>query len=93
MPVAGGFRAAAVALIPDEAEHLSLLNLLLDDLPGANLVAGYAMQHHPSWTTRTIPVEHLGAAADLCAGWARGATILDAVAESGLVPTPDGRGR
>ena len=58
--------------MPDEAERSSLLNLLLDDLPGANLVAGYAMQRHPSWTTRTIPVEHFDAVSDLCAGWASG---------------------
>jgi hypothetical protein len=85
---ASGFRARAVAAVPDEAERSTLLNLLLDDLTGANLVAGYAMQRHPSWTTRTIPVEHFEAATDLCAGWASGATILDAVEADGLVPTP-----
>ena len=46
------------------------------------------MQRHPSWTQRRIPVEHLGAVTDLCAGWARGATILDAVEANGIVPTP-----
>ena len=74
--------------MPDEAERSTLLNLLLDDLTGANLVAGYAMQRHPSWTTRTIPVEHFDAVTDLCAGWASGATILDAVEADGRVPTP-----
>ena len=54
-----------LAAVPDEAERSTLLNLLLDDLTGANLVAGYAMQRHPSWTTRTIPVEHFDAATDL----------------------------
>ena len=85
---ASGFRARAIAAVPDEAERSTLLNLLLDDLTGANLVAGYAMQRHPSWTTRTIPVEHFDAVTDLCAGWARGATILDAVEADGMVPTP-----
>jgi hypothetical protein len=88
VPVAGGFRGRAVALLPDEAEHLTLLNLLLDDLPGAILVSGYAMQRHPSWTQRRIPVEHLSAATDLCAGWAVEATIITAVDETGIVPTP-----
>lgn len=87
-PVAGGFRAAALALVPDEAEHGTLLNLLLDDLPGANLVAGYAMQRDPAWSDVQIPVEHLASLADLCAGWATGATILDATRVEGTVPTP-----
>jgi hypothetical protein len=85
---ASGFRARAVAAVPDEAERSTLLNLLLDDLTGANLVAGYAMQRHPSWTTRTIPAEHFDAVTDLCAGWARDATILVGVEADGLVPTP-----
>jgi len=85
---ASGFRARAIAAVPDEAERSTLLNLLLDDLTGANLVAGYAMQRHPSWTTRTIPVEHFASVTDLCAGWASGATILVAVEADGRVPTP-----
>ena len=87
-PVAGGFRARAVAAVPDEAERLSLLDLLLDDMPGALLVAGYAMQRHPSWNQRRIPVEHLSGAADQCAGWAVEATILRAIDDTGVVPTP-----
>jgi hypothetical protein len=87
-PVAGGFRARAIAAVPDEAARLSLLDLLLDDLPGAMLVAGYAMQRHPSWNQRRIPVDHLAGAADQCAGWAVEATILRTVDETGIVPTP-----
>jgi len=87
-PVAGGFRARAAAAVPDEAERLSLLNLLLDDMPGALLVAGYAMQRHPSWNQQRIPVEHLAGAADQCAGWAVEATILRTVDDTGIVPTP-----
>jgi hypothetical protein len=88
IPVAGGFRARAAAAVPEEAERLSLLDLLLDDLPGAILVAGYAMQRHPSWNQRRIPVEHLAGAADQCAGWAVEATILRTVDDTGIVPTP-----
>jgi hypothetical protein len=88
LSTAGGFRARALALVPDEAERLSLLNLLLDDLPGANLVAGYAMQRHANWGQQRLPVEHIAAVSDLCAGWAVGATILDAVEATGIVPTP-----
>lgn len=85
-PVASGFRATVLDLVPEHAAQLSLLNLLLDDLPGANLVAGYAMQRHPGWRATTLPAEHLAAVTDLCAGWAEGATILAEVDKSGSVP-------
>lgn len=88
-PVAGGFRAATLALVPDEAERGTLLNLLLDDLPGANLVAGYAAQRDASRSDRRkVPVQYLALVADQCAGWATGATILDATEVDGTVPTP-----
>ena len=88
MTVASGFRAKVQEVLPDEALGLTPLHLLLDDLPGANLVAGYAMQRHPSWTEHRIPVAHLAAVSDLCAGWATGATILDTVEKTGSVPVP-----
>lgn len=86
--VASGFRAKINAVLPDEALGLTPLHVLLDDLPGANLVAGYAVQRHPSWTKHRIPVAHLAAVSDLCAGWATGATILDTVGKTGSVPVP-----
>jgi hypothetical protein len=88
VPVAGGFRAKALAVVPDEAERGSLLNQLLDDLPGAELVAGVALQHDPSWHQVRLSVDHLAGATDQCAGWVAGGTILHAVEIGGLVPTP-----
>ena len=88
LSVASGFRAKIQEVVPDEALGLTPLHLLLDDLPGANLVAGYAMQRHASWTEHRIPVAHLAAVSDLCAGWATGATILDTVEKTGSVPIP-----
>jgi hypothetical protein len=86
--VASGFRARAVALVPDEADRLTLLHLLLDDWPGASLVSGYAAQRDPSWKLGALPVEHLAAMTDLCAGWGADATIITAVRETGIVPAP-----
>jgi hypothetical protein len=92
--VGPGFRSRMTATLPAPAEAQSLLYLLLDDLPAARLVSGYAGQR-----AGTIPVltREPGAAeaiasfnADICAGWATGATILRAVAEHGEVPTPIG---
>jgi hypothetical protein len=86
--VASGFRARVLALLPDEAARLTLLHLLLDDLPGASLVAGYALQRDPGWGRPPFPREHLAAMTDLCSGWAADGTILGAIGDAGAVPVP-----
>jgi hypothetical protein len=86
--VASGFRARALDAVPDEAERRSLLNLLLDDLPGASLVAGFALQHDASWLARRVPIELLAGSTDQCAGWAAEATILDTVRTYESIPVP-----
>lgn len=86
--VAGGFRARALEVFADEAERCTLLNLLLDDLPGASLVAGYALQRDPAWPARPVAFEQLAPMHDLCAGWATDASILQAVRADGLIPVP-----
>jgi hypothetical protein len=86
--VAGGFRARAAALVPDEGAGGTLLNLLLDDLPGANLVAGFPAQHDPSWSDFHIPIEQVARSTDQCAGWAADATILVAVRADASIPVP-----
>jgi hypothetical protein len=88
VPVASRFRARVLELVPEEAARLSLLNLLLDDLPGANLVAGFALQRDPAWSSGPVPAEHLAVLTDLCAGWADDATIVGAVRSAGAVPVP-----
>ncbi len=87
-PVAGGFRARVLGLVANEAEEMTLLNLLLDDWPGASLVSGYAMQRDPAWSGGALPLAHLQVVTDLCAGWASGATILHAIDATGAVPSP-----
>jgi hypothetical protein len=86
--VAGGFRGRVLQLISDDAARLTLLNLLLDDWPGASLVSGYAMQRYPGWSGGVLPNDHLTAVTDLCAGWAVEATIMEAVRNTGAVPAP-----
>jgi Protein of unknown function (DUF2889) len=73
--VSTGFRAALAEAIPDEQEQAALLHLLLDDLPGATLVSGYAL----GASGVTVPVKPLAVSlqvADLCAGFQRGGTIM-----------------
>jgi Protein of unknown function (DUF2889) len=95
-PVGPGFRSRMTELLPDHAEAGTLLHALLDDMPGAALVTGYAVQRGDSGL---IPTSGPGAAAfrrhilaseDMCAGWAGSASIMVAFREHGTLPTPMG---
>jgi hypothetical protein len=84
LPVASGFRARVAAAAPDHRDACTPLYLLLDDLPVAALVSGYAMQ-------RTGEIGRVPAAAysynvDQCAGWRAGGTVMVVLAENGAVP-------
>ena len=83
-----GFRAALDAAFPAERDARSLLYLLLDDLPVAALVSGYAM----SFGLRVpMPVGYkMSQHPDLCAGWRTGGTILKEMEETGRVPVVTG---
>ncbi len=76
--VSAGFRAAMGSLVPDEREDASLLHLLLDDLPGAALVSGYAIGAAGAYSRmqRQGPVLQIEG---LCAGFQRGGTIMNDV--------------
>ena len=109
VPVRAGFRArAAQALtaLPAGDPSLILLNQLLDDLPGATLVAGFALQHAASVAGRDIvrdagPASTDAAAgsagadlmlgqADLCAGWAGDSIMFTTLRSTGTIMTPLG---
>jgi hypothetical protein len=85
--VAAGFRARLDAAAPELAESGGPLYLLLDDLPGAVLVGGYAFLRADA-----IPVAARGAhlTVDICAGWAEGSTMVTAIRDLGQTPTPMG---
>jgi Protein of unknown function (DUF2889) len=94
--VGAGFRARVTECLPDLAEARTLLHALLDDMPGAALVSGYALQRGGS---PLIPTggsggegfrRHILASEDTCAGWARSASILVAFRDHDTVPTPMG---
>jgi hypothetical protein len=92
--VASGFRAKVAAAVPEEAAGRTLLHLLLDDLPGAVLVSGYALHSGTKGhDLRARPAEResfLAGRADLCAGFATTATMLTELAETGIMPMPTG---
>ena len=92
--VGSGFRSKARAALPGPAEAGSPLYLLVDDLPVAALIAGYADMYT---APRLPPVEpppesqrvaHLQA--DICAGWWSEGTMLEALGRTGVLPLPVG---
>jgi hypothetical protein len=97
LPVGPGFRASMAEILPDHAQRQTLLYALLDDLPGATLVSGYAVQRGEAAVLPKVPVsgadtlaQHVGAAENMCAGWATEATIVVTFRQKGSVPAPMG---
>jgi hypothetical protein len=90
--VGPGFRAKVDRVVPDLRHSGALLYLLLDDLPGATLVSGYAMlaaDAIPMARTRSHD-EYLEARGDLCAGWARDGSMMEMIRVHQRQPTPLG---
>lgn len=88
----GGFRRQLDEIVPlDEAG--SLLRQVLDDLPAAVLISGYAFMRmatrqglDPSSLT---PPGALDRMTDLCSGWRSGGTMVQSIAEGNGVPIQD----
>jgi hypothetical protein len=93
--VVGGFRRTLGELLPDERAGRTLTHLLLDDLPGAVLVSGYALLRAGVVGVGPAPVggdgsAHMAHMADLCAGWAADGSMMDSIRATGVIPTPYG---
>lgn len=74
--VASGFRAVVERSLPEHERGRTALYLLLDDLPVAALISGYAYQLDPEiGPTIRVPAPPR----DLCAGWASEATMMTAL--------------
>jgi hypothetical protein len=89
--VGSGYRQRALDALPDDAAHRTLLNLIVDDMPGACLVSGVAVQraHADAFAGPAIR-QHILATADICAGWASDATILNTFREHDRMPVAIG---
>lgn len=86
--VSRGFRARVDAAVPEHRDAATVLHLLLDDLPMAALISSYgSSREQPEFT---LPPEAGERLTDLCAGWAAGATMLGAMASTGIFPIPIG---
>ncbi len=88
----GGFRKQLDAVVPP-AEAGSLLRQVLDDMPAAALISGYAWMrlarragHHPA---SLMPSGALDRMTDLCSGWRAGGTAVRSVEAGEGVPVQD----
>lgn len=101
--VRAGFRARLAQELPEDRDECTLLHLLLDDLPGATLVSGYALQRSGALGDLVPRQPGTGDAegnrrralaalfrSDVCAGWADEATLMTTIREEGEVPVPMG---
>ena len=90
--VGAGFRAAVDVAVPGHRETQTPLYLLLDDLPVAALIAGYADLYLRAPNEPPTPSEtaRRKVKADICAGWARDATMMRAIHSEGQIPIPVG---
>ena len=83
-----GIRGRVDAAVPDHAAAATVLHQLLDDLPMAMLISGYgSSREQPDFRMPAGAAERM---TDLCAGWAAGATMLQALDRSGIFPIPVG---
>jgi hypothetical protein len=86
-----GFRQKVGDALPGERDSHSVRFQLLDDLPTALLISGYALQHAagplPRAPRKPGPRQ---AQPDLCAGWISGGTIVRRIEETGQVPIASG---
>ncbi len=86
-PVISGFRATVAQQLSDQERGRTALFLLLDDLPVATLISGYAYQLDPEIGPNIrVPAPPR----DLCAGWASDATMMAAIDASEPLPLAAG---
>jgi hypothetical protein len=93
LPVAGGFRAAVDQAVPRHRALHSPLYLLLDEMPVATLISGYATLYRGGVPASRIGEESVNRSmlrADICAGWRSDGLMMTAVASDGRPPTPIG---
>jgi hypothetical protein len=86
--VGPGFRATVVETLPDQRDEATPLYLLLDDLPVAVLISGYAMLY--SGELSEHPPDAALAKEDICSGWRSSGTMMVALRGVGSMPVPVG---
>jgi len=88
VPASGGFRGALDRALPGEREARSLAYLLLDDVPVASLVSGYACG--AAMAGVPMPEGSMSMRADICAGWRADGTMMRRIEVERRVPVSHG---
>lgn len=94
--VARGFRKQAATVLGDHVAGKTPLYLLIDDMPVASLISGYADMYVPKPPTEQQPTEQqpterrMSPQSDICAGWASDGTMMTTIAREGQIPVPVG---
>ncbi|MFE4963789.1 DUF2889 domain-containing protein [Streptomyces sp. NPDC056660] len=88
--VSAGFRSRVGRALPGERAHATLTHLLLDDLPGAALVSGYAVGAGNERISKRDTGPFALQRADICAGWRSDGIMLTEIARTGTMPTVQG---
>jgi DUF2889 family protein len=86
--VGSGFRAAVDAALPEERATSSPLYLLLDELPIAAVISGYALLYRGAIDFQQIDAGTLKA--DICSGWRSDGTMMVSLRTRGRMPIPVG---
>lgn len=91
-PVTTGFRARLDELLPDERDARTPLFLLLDELPIAAVISGYADLYAAPLALGGVGAswEAASTRADICAGWATEAHMMRTIRTEGRMPVPLG---
>jgi len=84
-PVGSGFRAAMSRCLPHHADEGTALHLLLDDIPVAALIGGYALRYAHDRDGGPAPPGALPIA-DICVGWRSDGPTMRALRETGHLP-------
>ncbi len=82
-PVGRGFRDAVRAAVPEDVGASTPLALLLDDLPVAALISGYALLYSGE---AAVDGSSGSLKADICSGWRSDGTMMVSIADGRGVP-------
>jgi hypothetical protein len=93
----GGLRRVLEEIVPEERRHATPLYLILDDISGASLVAGWAWsQWDPNWLTTSRSAlkgfdleKAFRSREGICTGFAPGSSAFDPATNRSGTPTPD----
>lgn len=88
LTVRRGFRDAVHQHLPAKAIDSTALGLLLDELPVAALISGYALLYSGELGATTPSAGSLQA--DICAGWRSDGTMIVSLVTTGTLPVPMG---